>query len=224
MARIIHPPNRRIDKIGDQHGSARELCGHEFLSVGRDGQLEPDCAQRDSLRSESVCRSTGAISELGRHLHNGLFFTANYSWAHNISDAQGDAPNGFQGETRYGLADLNRFGIRDNRGNVAGTRRQRFLLSGSYDLPFGQGRRCSSSSRYIDRAFGGWALNTITLLETGPYLTRTISCGFDQTNTAPFLAGSVCRPDMVGDPFSANQPGKIFNIKAFQPTPLRGGP
>jgi hypothetical protein len=110
--------------------------------------------------------------------------------------------------------------MRDNRGNVVGTRRQRFLLSGSYDLPFGQGRRWSSSSRYIDRAFGGWSLNTITLLKTGPYLTPTISCSFDQTNTAPFLAGSVCRPDMAGDPFSGNQPGKIFNVKAFQPTPV----
>jgi hypothetical protein len=162
----------------------------------------------------------GMVLEATHQASHGLFFTANYTWTHNISDAQGDAPNGFQGETRYGLADLNRFGIRDNRGNVVGTRRHRFLLSGSYDLPFGQGRRWSSSLRYIDRAFGGWALNTITLLETGPYLTPTISCSFDQTNTAPFLSGSVCRPDMVGDPLSGNQPGKIFNIKAFQPTPV----
>jgi hypothetical protein len=97
--------------------------------------------------------------------------------------------------------------------------RQRFLLSGSYDLPFGQGRRWSSSSRYIDRVFGDWALNTITLLETGPYLTPTVSCSFDQTNTAPFLSGSVCRPDRVGNPSSGNQPGKQFNLDAFQPTP-----
>jgi hypothetical protein len=161
----------------------------------------------------------GMVLEATHQSSHGLFFTANYTWAHNLSDAQGDAPNGYQGETRYGLADLNRFGISDNRGNVAGGRRQRFLLSGSYDLPFGHGHRWSSSSRYIDRAFGGWALNTITLLETGPYLTPTISCSFDQTNTAPFLAGSVCRPDMVGDPSSGNQPGKQFNLKAFAPTP-----
>jgi hypothetical protein len=112
-----------------------------------------------------------------------------------------------------------RFGISDNRGNVAGGRRQRFLLSGSYDLPFGQGHRWSSSSRYIDRALDGWALNTITLLETGPYLTPTINCSFDQTNTAPFLEGSVCRPDRVGNPSSGNQPGKQFNLNVFQPTP-----
>jgi hypothetical protein len=115
---------------------------------------------------------------------------------------------------------LNRFGISDNRGNVAGTRRQRFLLSGAYDLPFGQGRPWSSSSRYVDRVFGGWTLNTITLIETGPYLTPTISPNLDQTNTNPVAEGSIVRPDLVGNPISANQtPNNYFNLSAFAPTP-----
>ena len=71
----------------------------------------------------------------------GSSYDANYSWAHNISDAQGDAPTAFQGETRYGLADLNRFDISANRGNVVGTRRQRLLVTGTYELPFGKGRQ-----------------------------------------------------------------------------------
>ena len=41
----------------------------------------------------------------------GLSYQANYTWAHDLSDAQGDAPTAFQGETRYGLADENRFDI-----------------------------------------------------------------------------------------------------------------
>jgi hypothetical protein len=115
---------------------------------------------------------------------------------------------------------LNRFGISDNRGNIAGTRRQRFLLSGSYDLPFGQGRRWSSSSRYVDGVFGGWAANTITLLETGPYLTPTISPNLDQTNTNPVAEGSIVRPDVVGNPTPANRtPSNYFNLNAFAPTP-----
>ena len=163
----------------------------------------------------------GLVLEATHQASHGLFFTANYTWAHNISDAQGDAPNGFQGETRYGLADLNRFGITDNRGNVAGTRRQRFLLSGSYDLPFGHGRRWSSSSRYVDGIFGGWAVNTISLLETGPYLTPTISPNLDQTNTDPVAEGSIVRPDLVGNPTPTHQiSNNYFNINAFAPTPV----
>jgi carboxypeptidase family protein len=151
----------------------------------------------------------------------GLYFSANYAWAHNISDAQGDAPAGFAGETAYGLSYVNRFNISADRGNVDGTRRQRFLLTGTYDLPFGQGRKWSSSSGSLNRAFGGWSLNTITLVETGPYLTPTINPQFDQTNTDPQLAGSIVRPDIVGSPIPAHRTASnYFNLSAFTPTPV----
>jgi hypothetical protein len=144
---------------------------------------------------------------------HGLFFQANYTWAHNISDAQGDAPNGFQGETRYGLADLDRFDIGLNRGNVVGARRQRFLLTGAYELPFGEGRRWSSSSHLLSGVLGGWSLNTVTLLESGPYLTPTISPTLDQTNTNPVADGSIVRPDLIGNPISAYRTSNnYFNL------------
>ncbi len=159
--------------------------------------------------------------ELNHKFGGGLSFQANYTWAKDISDAQGDAPAGYGGETNYGLAVVNRFDLAANRGNVAGARRQRFLLTGSYDLPFGKGRRWSSSSSAINSIFGNWSLNTITLLETGPYLTPTISPAFDQTNTDPADAGSVVRPDLIGNPIPSNQtPGNYFNINAFAPTPV----
>jgi hypothetical protein len=151
----------------------------------------------------------------------GLYFSANYTWAHNISDAQGDAPAGFAGETAYGLAYLNRFDISADGGNVEGTRRQRFLLTGTYDLPYGQGRHWSNSSGVLNGAFGGWSLNTITLLETGPYLTATINPQFDQTNTDPQLDGAIVRPDIVGNPVPAHRTAQnYFNINAFAPTPV----
>ncbi len=151
---------------------------------------------------------------------HGLFFQADYTWAHDISDAQGDAPAGFGGETNYGLAVVNRFDIPTDRGNVAGVRRQRFLFTGTYDLPLGPGRRWASSSKLVNGFFGGWSFNTITLLETGPYLTPTISCSLDQTNTDPLAAGSVCRPDLVGNPIPADRtPANYFNLSAFAPAP-----
>jgi hypothetical protein len=152
---------------------------------------------------------------------HGLSFQANYTWTHDISDAQGDAPTAFPGETNYGLSVVDRFAIGQDRGNVEGVRRQRFLLTGSYDLPFGKGRRWSSSSGVVNGIFGGWSVNTITLLETGPYLTPTISCALDQTNTDPLGSGSVCRPDLVGNPIPAQQtPSQYFNLNAFAPTPV----
>jgi hypothetical protein len=151
---------------------------------------------------------------------SGLSFQANYTWTHDISDAQGDAPTAFPGETSYGLAVLDRFAVGLDRGNVEGVRRQRFLLTGAYELPFGKGRRWSSQSRVMNGIFGGWSLNTVTLLETGPYLTPTISPNLDQTNTDPVADGSVVRPDLVGNPIPANRnSGNYYNINAFAPTP-----
>jgi hypothetical protein len=162
----------------------------------------------------------GLQLEATHQTSHGLTFQANYTWAHDISDAQGDAPVGFGGETNYGLAVVDRFNIGLDRGNVAGMPRQRFLLTGIYDLPFGQGRHWSSSFKPLDSVLGGWSLTTVTLLQTGPYLTPTISCSLDQTNTNPLAAGSVCRPDLVGNPISANRtPGDYFNLNAFAPTP-----
>jgi hypothetical protein len=72
----------------------------------------------------------------------------------------------------------------------------------------------------VNNALGGWSLNTITLLQTGPFLTPTIGCALDQTNTDPIAAGSVCRPDIVGNPTPGQQaPGQEFNLNAFAPTP-----
>ena len=157
-------------------------------------------------------------AEVNHRTASGLSFQANYTWAHDLSDAQGDAPAGYGGETAYGLAVTDRFAMGLDRGNVAGARRQRFLLTGSYDLPFGKGRRWSSSSRLLNGALGGWSLNTVTLLESGPYLTPTISVAFDQTNTDPAAAGSIIRPDLVGNP-AIRAGGTYFNINAFAPTP-----
>ena len=162
----------------------------------------------------------GMEVEATHRMSKGLNFAANYTWAHNLSDGQGDAPIGFGGETAYGLAVMNRFALGQDRGNVAGTRRQRFLLTGNYELPFGQGRRWASSSGLVNKALGGWNLNTITLLETGPYLTPTISPQFDQTNTDPELDGAIVRPDIVGNPIPAHRSASdYFNLNAFAPTP-----
>ena len=65
--------------------------------------------------------------EANLRMANGFSFQANYTWAHDISDTQGDAPAGYGGETNYGLAVVNRFEIAADRGNVAGARSQRFL-------------------------------------------------------------------------------------------------
>jgi len=46
----------------------------------------------------------------------------------------------------------------------------------------------------------------------------------DQTNTDPELAGSILRPDIVGNPIPAHRTASnYFNINAFAPTPVGAG-
>jgi hypothetical protein len=111
-----------------------------------------------------------------------------------------------------------------DRLNSVGTRRQRLLITGTYELPFGKSRRWLGSSRVVDNVLGGWNVNTITLLETGPYLTPTDSITADQTNTDPGGDGSIVRPDQVGNPIPANRsPSNYFNLNAFAHTPVNAG-
>jgi hypothetical protein len=161
--------------------------------------------------------------EATHRIGRGLSYDANYAWTSSLSDAQGDAPTAFAGETSYGLAVMNRFDVRANRGNVEGTRRQRLLVTGTYELPFGKGRAWLNSSRWVDGILGGWNLNTITLLETGPYLTPTDSVTTDQTNTDPLGDGSVVRPDRVPNVSLRGANGKYFNVNAFTNTPAGAG-
>jgi Carboxypeptidase regulatory-like domain len=159
-----------------------------------------------------------------RRLRQGLQFDANYTLAYNRADNQGDVPGGFAGEVAYGLPIANRFDVLNDLGNAEGTRRHRMLLTGMYQLPFGQGRTYMANGRIKDLFLGGWDLTTVTLLETGPWLTPTISPSSDQSNTNLVNRGALARPDQVSNALYTGQSRQAyFNINAFAPTPAGAG-
>jgi hypothetical protein len=165
-----------------------------------------------------------ALSVEGNHrMSHGLSFQGNYTWAKNISNAQGDAPGGFTPELLAFTPVADRFDLAALRGNVAGTPRSRFLLTGTYELPFGTGRAFSSGSKIVNETLGGWNVNTITLLQTGQFLTPTISPNADATNTDIAGRGAITlRPDLIGNP-NVGSGETIWNINAFVPTPQNAG-
>ena len=157
-------------------------------------------------------------------MERGLYFDANYTYANNVADNQGDAPSAFAGEVNYGLPIANRFNIKQSLGNVEGTRRHRMLLTGVYQLPFGTGRHFMNSNRFADAILGGWDVTNITLIETGPWLTPNISSSFDQSNTNVVNRGAVLRPDVVANNYYAGQSrAQYFNLNAFAATPAGAG-
>ena len=164
------------------------------------------------------------VLEATRRMEHGLYFSANYTLAHNVADNQGDAPSAFAGEVNYGLAVTDRFHIKQDLGNVEGTRRNRMLLTGVYQLPFGNGRAFMNGRGIMDSVFGGWDVTTITLLETGPWLTPSISSSADQSNTNAEGRETVIRPDVVSNHYYDGQSrAAYFNVHAFAPTPTNAG-
>jgi hypothetical protein len=176
---------------------------------------------------------------------HGLYFNASYTLAKNEADNQGDTPTAFAGEVNYGIPIADRFHIPASYGNVEGTRRNRLLLSGSYQLPFGAGRHLLNNG-LLSRVLGGWEMNTVTLIESGPWLTPSLSPGGcqltanpdgscptsangipginDQSNTNVTNRAATLRPDRISnDLYKGQSRSQYFNLAAFGPTPVGAG-
>jgi hypothetical protein len=172
------------------------------------------------MQSESIGNQSyqSGIAEFTHRVSNGLTFQANYTFAKNISDAQGsDAPTAYAGEEPYAVEIANRFDIGSDRGNVVGMPRQRLLLTGSYQLPFGAGQHWQGG-RLLNSVLGGWTLSTVTTMQTGQWLTPTMPPADDQSNTDMIeraTGGAVARPDCIGNPYADQTSGNFFNINAF---------
>jgi hypothetical protein len=162
--------------------------------------------------------------EATHHMAKGLYYDANYTLAKNQADNQGDNPSGFAGEVNYGYPIANRFNTAADYGNEEGTRRHRFLLTGVYELPFGEGRAMLNHKSFFSAVAGGWNLNSIILLETGPWLTPSISPSLDQSNTDVANRGAFARPDVVSTNFYKGQSrAQYFNLAAFAAPPTNVG-
>lgn len=133
-------------------------------------------------------------TEVNHRFRTGVSFNSAWTWTKALSDS-GPAPTGFGGENSNGRV-ANSLDRRANRGNVAPTRRHRWITSAIYELPFGKGRRfMNNANPVLEGLAGGWRLSSILLLQTGPFLTATMSGG-DPSGTNGSLRGTQ-RPDAV---------------------------
>jgi hypothetical protein len=166
----------------------------------------------------------GLQAEATRRFRKGLFFQASYVFSKNVGNA-GSLLGGvggflFPSETVPNQV-TDRFNTRLDRGNLAGSRPNRFLLTGIYELPFGKGRAFANRlNGFANTVFGGWDLSTITLVESGQFQTALIRP--DQSNSLP--GPRVSRPDRIGDGnLSDPTPNRWYDITAFAPVPTGAG-
>jgi hypothetical protein len=180
------------------------------------------------MESESIGNQNyeAGIAELTHRVGHGIAFQASYTLSKNISNAQGsDAPAVYASEEPYAVEIANGYAINYDRGNVVGMPRQRFMLTGTYQLPFGKGQTFARSG-FLNPIIGGWILSTVTTIQTGQWLTATMPAADDQSNTDMIernTGGALARPDCVGNPYANQTTQNFFNLNAFALPPTDAG-
>ena len=93
------------------------------------------------------------------HLASGFDFQGAYTYAHSLDNSSGNT-------NAVGIQ--NSRDLRSYRGNSDFDIRHALVLSWSYELPFGRGKRFASGARgFTQGVIGGWQLNSIDTFSTG---------------------------------------------------------
>ncbi len=108
----------------------------------------------------------GTVS-LNKRFSGGLQFLASYTFARNLTDAQGFNPTAFASEAGGNATDVSNFRL--DYGNVAFTRRDRFQATFLYQVPFGKGKW--DAGAVANHVISGWELAGVMLFQSGPFLT-----------------------------------------------------
>jgi hypothetical protein len=135
--------------------------------------------------------------EVRRRFAHGLQIDGSWVWAKHIDD-----------DTDSGLPQ-NSLNLRAERSDSLYTNRHVVNISGTYELPFGRGKRfLSNANGAVDALFGGWRVAGLQQWYTGRFITPTF--------TNPIGVGAT-RPDRVsGQSITEGvPPGLYFNPAAF---------
>jgi hypothetical protein len=76
----------------------------------------------------------------------------------------------------------------------------RLSLAGTYELPFGRGKRFLSTNRFLDLAVGGWAANVVSVVQSGYPL------AISQPNNNSVIGASTQRPNATGTSAAVDAP------------------
>jgi hypothetical protein len=126
---------------------------------------------------------------LERRFSNGVSFLGSYTWSHSLDDAREPLPSAGDGGDRM----YNVLGLRDDYANSPFDARQRFTFTGTYELPFGAGRRYLNKRGVLDTVAGGWNLTLLFRTQKGN--------PFTVGSNTPTVNGGGAFPYLIADPF-----------------------
>lgn len=173
-------------------------------------RLVPEFGDLDGGRNQYNGTYNSLQVKLLKRFSRGMQFNMNYTWQ--------KALDGQSSLAEWKIQDP--FNLRADYSRSSWDVRQVFNFSYVYELPFGKGRRFGGGmSGAANAILGGWSLEGITRLESGPPVNVIIRS--DVSNTGRHTQ----RPNVVGDPNTGPKtPEAWVNASAFEtPAPFTFG-
>ena len=133
-----------------------------------------------------------------KRFSKGLQFQSSYIYTRNLSNVDGAATgsaDAYAGEFGGFVSDPKAPGI--DYGNVAYSRRNRFLTTFLYELPFGKGQTfLNGANGFLDHIVNGWELSGVLLFQSGPFMSVATlddpcGCGYNVFNATGGRADTV---------------------------------
>ena len=168
----------------------------------------PQAGSNQFVRATDVNSNYNAlVTRLERRISGGLSFAAGYTYGKSLDTASGldgtnQPQNNYNLRGEYGLSDFDM--------------RQRFTLSGIWQMPFGTGKRWANSGA-APRILGGWQLASIITMQTGQPLTAVLPTALSGTQS-----NGTDRPDLIANPnltSGQRSPDHWFSTSAFAAPP-----
>lgn len=107
-----------------------------------------------------------------RHsMSNGLMFQANYTWSKGTGNVGNSGTQTFaesqSGSSSAPTGGVDYVNVKNNHGLLDYDVTNRFVLSGTYQLPMGTGKLLNAPNRFVDELIGGWQVSTAVDLQGG---------------------------------------------------------
>ena len=153
----------------------------------------PNWSVIQSVENAAFSNYQSGTVELSRHSEKSTELRLSYIFTRDLSNAGGVTPNAFAVAGGSFLTD--RFNPRLDYGNVIYDRRQRFLVTYLYNLPFGARPALADQKRcgMVWRATGNWREY---VFQSGPFLTP-YEQSMDPANTNILTTVGLARPDQL---------------------------
>jgi carboxypeptidase family protein/TonB-dependent receptor-like protein len=172
-----------------------------------------------TFRSNDISNYNSLQVRFEKRPTHGLQFDASYTYSHALDDASSaNLGSQNQGDFRY------QNDPRLEYGNADFDVRHRFVLSYSYELPFGKNKAIGgNASGVLNQIIGNWQVAGIATASTGNWFTPTdIVTNLSNSDGGGDVFNSA-RPNVVGNPNGHHcLAGTLFNTCAFASNTVNG--